>query len=104
MDEYFYFHQTFSLVKDQNIISTAAVWLIYWMQAAFVKSPKGFLKKADQSLWFYLWFDTTEEREIKLALFQTHGRGVPKLHHHGLLALERDPLMCLWFSAASYKR
>lgn len=31
--------------------------------------------------------------EIRLALFQTLGRGVLKLHHHGLLALVKEPIM-----------
>lgn len=62
------------------------------MQVAFVKHPKHHqfncdaFSDADQRLWFYLCFDMTEMSEIKLALFQTLRHGVPKLHHHGLLA------------------
>lgn len=57
-------------------------------------------KKAEQTIVFYLCCDTKERSEIKHAHFQTHGRGVPKPNHHGLLALLGETIMCSWFSAA----
>lgn len=56
-------------------------------------SPVTVFKKLTKDL-FYLCSDTTEMREIKLRLFQTFSRGVPKLHYHGLLALVKEPIMC----------
>lgn len=67
---------------------------------ASVKCPKHInltvmaFKRQTKDFGFYLCFDPGDMSEIALALFQTLGHGVPKLHHHALLALVREPIMC----------
>lgn len=69
------------------------------MQVVFFKTPK---HQEHRPKTFFIcilmWV------KLSLQFFQTLSFGVPELHHHGLLALVREPITCPWFSTASYKK